>query len=156
MACAFSVRDVEGDVVVVDLLETKELLRLELYKLDPRPAQLDGTALLGDGHQQGEGKLERCAMNGRCTLVGDVVQWHCAYKNQYSYWGELAKSDETQPELWHLAAGNRVSITEFGLPGGPPRHPRRIMQRGPAQDRSSFLFPKLWTRRNSSAADFVP
>jgi hypothetical protein len=58
----------------VDLLEAKELLRLELDKLDPRPTEFDGTALLGDGHQQGEGKLVRCAMNGRCTLVGDVVE----------------------------------------------------------------------------------
>ena len=39
----------------MDLLKAKELHRLELYKLDPRPAQLDGTAFLGDGHQQGNG-----------------------------------------------------------------------------------------------------
>jgi hypothetical protein len=30
--------------------------------------------LLRHGHQQGEGNLVRCAMNGRCTLAGDVVE----------------------------------------------------------------------------------
>jgi hypothetical protein len=60
--------------VVQGLSEAKELLCLELHKAELRPTRFNRPALLEDSYQQDKGLLVRCSVNGRCTLVGDVVE----------------------------------------------------------------------------------